>query len=376
MFERIKTIIIKEFRQTFRDVRMRFVLFGMPLFQVIIFGFAVSTDVKKIETAVYDLDNTPQSRELIRQFEYSKYFVIKAYICTDEQQKYLIDKSVVKAVIRINRGFAADILAAQTAPFQIIVDGTDSNIAGIILNYANQIAERYSGKLREVSIVPVPARMAGIPSIELRSRSWFNENLESKNFYIPGVIALIVLIMTILLTAMAVVKEKESGTIEQLIVSPISSVELILGKLIPFAIVGFFDVLLITTLALFVFNVPLRGNVFLLLVSSALYLLTTLGLGLLISTGARTQQEAMMSTFFIAQPAVLLSGFVFPIVNMPKIVQYITYLNPLRYFLVIIRGVFLKAAGFDVLWPQMLALLVIGVGILTISSLRFHKRLG
>jgi ABC-2 type transport system permease protein len=376
MFERIQSIIIKEFRQISRDFRMKLVLFVMPMFQVIVFGFAVSTDVRKIETAVYDLDNTPQSRQLIREFSYCKYFVIKKYITSEQQLKDLIDKSIIKTVIRINHGFAQNLLGRKNAQFQLIIDGTDSNIAGVILQYANQIISGYSSKLSGIRLEAVLQKAGGIPFIDLRSRVWFNDNLESKNFYVPGIVALIVLILTMLLTAMAIVKEKEIGTIEQLIVSPLKPIELILGKLLPFAMIGLADIFLITTAAVLVFKVPMRGNLILLFASSCLYILTTLGLGLLISTNAKTLQESIMSTFFIAMPAVLLSGFVFPIVNMPKIIQYITYFNPLRYYIVIVRGIFLKGSTFEILWPQMLTLLIMGIFILTLSTLRFHKRLG
>ncbi len=376
MFERIQSIIVKEFRQLSRDFRMKIVLFFMPMFQVIVFGFAVSTDVRKIETAVYDLDNTPQSRELIREFSYSKYFVITKYISSDTEQKDLIDKSIIKTVIRLNHGFAQDLAGGKTAKFQLIIDGTDSNTAGVILQYANQIIARYSSKLSGPHLEAILQKTGGAPFVDLRSRAWFNENLESKNFYVPGIVALIVLILTMLLTAMAIVKEKEIGTIDQLIVSPLRPVELILGKLLPFALIGIVDIFLITTLAVLLFKVPLRGNLMLLFVASCLYILTTLGLGLLISTSAKTLQESIMSTFFIAMPAVLLSGFVFPIANMPKIIQYITYINPLRYYIVIVRGIFLKGSTFEILWPQMLTLLIMGVSILALSSLRFRKRLG
>ena len=214
------------------------------------------------------------------------------------------------------------------------------------------------------------------PDIDLRTRSWFNENLESRNFYIPGVIVLIVTLITLLLTAMAVVREKEIGTIEQLIVSPLRPVELILGKLLPFAIIGLADAVLVTLVGVLWFHVPVRGSLLLLLACTILFLMTTLGIGLFISTLCNTQQEAMMSAFFFFFPALLLSGFIFPIYNMPTVIQYITFLNPLRYFLVIVRGIFLKGIGIEILWPQMLALLIMGIAVLTISSLRFRKRLG
>ncbi|MFA6378138.1 MAG: ABC transporter permease, partial [Acholeplasmataceae bacterium] len=223
MFERIKHILIKEFIQIFRDPRMKAVIFIMPLIQVMVFGYAVTTDVKDISTAIYDLDQSSQSRSLIREFTYSGYFDVKRNITTDNEQESLIDKSFVNVVIRINRGFAQDLGANRTAQVQLIVDGTDSNTASIILNYANQIVEKYSSGIldqRAKMILQIPN---DFPKIELKTRAWFNDNLESRNFYVPGVIALIVMLITLLLTSMAIVREKEIGTIEQLIVSPIRS---------------------------------------------------------------------------------------------------------------------------------------------------------
>jgi ABC-2 type transport system permease protein len=376
MLDRVRQIIIKEFIQIFRDPRMRTIIFVPPIVQMLIFGYAVSTDVKNIPTAIYDIDNSQESRDLTREFTRSNYFKATKYIFTDSEQKELINKSIVSAVVRFNPGFANDLNANRTAQMQLIIDGADSNTASVILAYANQIIEKYSSKRLHTRAKILLNSSGKFPEIELRTRSGFNENLLSRNFYIPGVIALIITIITLLLTSMAIVKEKEIGTIEQLMVSPINSWELILGKLLPFAIIGLADVLLVTVVGVLWFNVPIRGNLLLLLVSAIFYLLTTLGIGLFISTIANTQQEAMMTTFFFIFPAILLSGFAFPIYNMPKLIQYFTYINPIKYFLIIIRGIFLKGTGLEILWPQMVALFIIGCIILTLSTLRFQKRLG
>jgi ABC-2 type transport system permease protein len=373
MWQRIKHIMIKEFIQMFRDPRMKVVMFISPLFQIILMSFAVSTDVKKVPTAVYDLDNSAESRRLIQDFSFSKYFIIKDYIVSESAQRELIDRSVVSTVLRIPRGFSQDLAAGRTASVQLILDGTDSNAASIILQYANRIIQTFSLRIAQRRFGVL---LSGVPQVELRRRAWFNENLESRNFYVPGVIGLVVLVVTFILTAMTIVKEKETGTIEQLIVSPIRPTELILGKLIPYGAVGIIDVFLITLLAVILFGVPIRGNLFLLFIASILFLLTTLGLGLFISTRSRTQQEALLSMFFFAQPMVLLSGFVFPVAAMPKVVQLLNMINPLKYFLVIIRGIFLKGSGIAVLWPHMLALLIIGTSIVSLSALQFKKKLG
>ncbi len=368
-WERIKNILIKEFIQVLRNPRLRLLLFLPPLFQTLVFGYAVTSDVRNISIALYDLDNTPASRELVRDFTYSKYFTVKKVIYTDREEKDLIDHAEVNAVLNIERGFGRALVAGRTAPVQLIIDGTDSNTAAIILNYAGQVIEEYSMRT-------APLELKKFPQLDLRPRVWFNENLESRNFYIPGVIALIVTLITLLLSSLSIVREKEIGTIEQLIVSPIRPAELILGKLLPFVLISLFEVILVTVVAVFWFNIPLRGSLLLLFGATLVYVLTTLGVGLFISTIAKTQQEAMMSVFLFIFPAMLLSGFVYPIANMPVWVQYITYLNPLRYFLVILRGIFLKGTGINILWPPLLVLLVLGLSILYLSSLRFKKTLG
>ena len=375
MFERIKHMLIKEFAQVFRDPKMRGVIFVMPVVQVLVFGYAVTTDVKHVATAVRDLDNSVAGRELIARFEKSGYFDIIEYVADDGRARELVDDGRVRAVLVINHGFEDDLRAGRTAQLQVIVDGTDSNTAGIVLDYSAKIARQFSQNVLDTRY----ARLKGVPQepaqVAVQTRAWFNENLESRNFYVPGVIAIIVLLITLMLTSMAVVREKEIGTMEQIMVSPITPAEFILGKTVPFALIGFADVIGITLVGVLWFEVPIRGNLLLLLGATTLYLMTTLGVGLLISTVSGTQQQAMMSTFFFYFPAVLLSGFMFPIANMPELVQWLTYLNPLRYFLVIVRGIFLKGVGPSILWPQMAALAVMGLAMLWLASRRFRKTL-
>ncbi len=375
MWERIKHILVKEFIQIFRDPRMKGVIFLMPIIQVLVFGYAVTTDVKHVSTAIYDLDNSVASRELMSRFVNSGYFDILEYVDSDARARELVDRSEVRVVFRMNKGFGEDLRAGRTAELQVIVDGTDSNTAGIVLDYSARIAGQFSQQVlltrfrQQVGTGKEPGR------VEMQTRAWFNENLESRNFYVPGVIAIIVMLITLMLTSMAVVREKEIGTMEQIMVTPITPAEFILGKTVPFALIGFADVILITVIGVFWFGVPIRGNLLLLFFATALYLMTTLGAGLFISTVSQTQQEAMMSTFFFYFPAVLLSGFMFPIANMPELVQWLTYVNPLRYFLVIIRGIFLKGVGPSILWPQMIALLLMGLATLWLASRRFRKTL-
>lgn len=375
MFERIKHMLIKEFIQIFRDPKMKAIIFVMPILQVLIFGYAVTLDVNHIATGVYDLDNSVVSRELIARFENSGYFDITDRIGDPRQVRELIDRGDASAVIQINKGFGNALRAGRTADLQLIVDGSDSNTAGVVLDYSAKIVGQFSQTVLINRFTRVNGAFLMPGRVELETRTWFNENLESRNFYVPGVIAIVVMLITLMLTSMAVVREKEIGTIEQIMVTPITSAEFILGKTLPFALIGFANVVVVTLVGVFWFGVPIRGSLVLLFFATSLYLLTTLGVGLLISTLSRTQQQAMMSAFFFYFPAVLLSGFMFPIANMPQVIQWLTYLNPLRYFLVIIRGIFLKGIGPEVLWPQMVALAVLGVLTLWLASKRFQKTL-
>lgn len=375
MYERIKRMLIKEFIQIFRDPKMKGMIFLTPIIQVLVFGYAVTTDVKHVTTAVYDLDNSVASRELVGRFVKSGYFDIVNYITNEDRDRRLIDRGKARVVLRMNKGFEDDLRAGRTAQLQVIVDGTDSNTAGVVLDYSAKIVRQFSQKILITRFTRIKGPAQKPAHVEMQTRAWFNENLESRNFYVPGVIAIIVMLITLMLTSMAVVREKEIGTMEQIMVTPITQTEFILGKTVPFAIIGIADVIVITLIGIFWFGVPIRGNLFILFIATALYLMTTLGIGLFISTVSKTQQEAMMSVFFFYFPAVLLSGFMFPIANMPVVVQWLTCLNPLRYFLVIIRGIFLKGVGPGILWPQMAALAVMGLATLWLASRRFRKTL-
>jgi ABC-2 type transport system permease protein len=375
MRERVKHMLIKEFIQVFRDPRMKAVIFVVPILQCLVFGYAVTTDVRHVRTAAYDLDNSVTSRELISRFASTTYFDIVEHVGTEERARELLDRGDAQIVLHMNKGFEDDLRAGRTAQLQVLADGTDSNTAGITLGYCAKITGDFSQDVLSDQLQRLRGRTRQLGRVELVRRAWFNENLESRNFYVPGVVAMIVTLVTLLLTSMAVVREKEIGTMEQILVTPITPREFILGKTVPFALVSFADVVAVTVVAVFWFQVPVRGDLLLLFASTALYLMTTLGVGLVISTVSQTQQQAMMTTFFFFMPAVLLSGFMFPIANMPRVVQWLTYLNPFRYFLVIIRGIFLKGVGFEVLWPQLLALAIMGVITLSLASRRFRKTL-
>ncbi len=384
MWERIREIIRKEFFQTLRDPRRRMLLFVPPLMQLILFGYAVNLDVENARIAWMDMDHSPESRDLLAAFEGSPYIQIVAAPANDRDMRDLMDHGRVQAVVRIQSGFSRDIKRGITVPVQILVDGTNSNTAAIVSNYAVQTVAAYSSRIQmEQQNARAYAQTSAtgavvppvVPALTAQSRVWFNPDLKSRVYFIPGVVVNIIALVTIMLTAMSIVREKEIGTMEQLMVTPIRSVELILGKLLPFAIVGIIEVAIVVIAALLIFQVPMRGSIPWLFWCALLFLLSTLGVGLFISTISQTQQQAMMSSFFFFMPAMLLSGFAFPIPNMPVFVQYLTYLNPLRYFIQIVRDLFLKGVGIESFWQDMTALALFGVAILALSTLRFRKKL-
>jgi len=375
MFQKVRYFFVKELIQTLRDKRMRVILIIPPIFQLIIFGYAANLDVKHIRTAIRDLDQSVESRDLIGRFGSSKYFDIVSFPNSPKEVKDLIDQGEVAVSIEIPTDFSRKLKKGDTATVQIVLDGSESNTALIALGYANQILSEFSTQVLVKRLNR--AGMIGFEEagVELQHRIWFNPNLESRLFYIPGVIASIAFLIPIILTAQAIVREREIGTLEQIMVTPIRSWELMLGKTLPFALFGLLDAMMIVLIGVFWFEVPLLGNPLVLLLGAVLFLMSSVAIGLFISTICSTQQQAQISTFFFAMPAFILSGFAFPIENMPEWIQYLTYANPLRYFLIIIRGVFLKAIGLDILWPQMLALGVLGTLMILLSSVRFQKRL-
>ena len=373
-FDVIVEIIKKEFYQIRRDRKMLVVSIVAPFLQVILLGYAATTDIINTTMVVCDEDKTQESREFIQEFTNSGYFIIRHTVNTPPEIDPYIEDARASIALVIPAGFASDLLARRTTQIQIVLDGADANTANILLGYATQIISSYSQNI----VAQFAGRIAGrnIAMIVPEPRVWFNPDLRSSNFMVPGVVALVLMIITMTLTSLGIVKEKELGTLEQLMVTPIKPHELILGKLIPFSLIAFLDVTIVLAVARYWFRVPLLGSIPLLFGLSGLFILTTLGLGLFLSTIAKSQQQAMLiAQFFIFMPFLFLAGFAFPIANMPKVIQYFSYLIPLRYFLEILRGIFLKGAGLRELWTQAVALLVIGVVILTVSVLRFHKKL-
>lgn len=375
ILKRVRFLIVKELIQVLRDKRLRITLIFPPIFQLIVFGYAANLDVKNITTAIRDLDQSVESRDLIARFKNSKYFKIVSYPETPKEIETLIKKGKITLSFEIPSGFSRKIKKGDTATIQILVDGMESNTALIGLGYVSRILSEYSTEVIVKRLNREGMKDFEEAGVELEQRVWFNPNLESRFFYVPGVIATIAFLLPMILTAQAIVREREIGTLEQIMVTPIHSWELVLGKTLPFALIGLIDVIMIALIGVFWFEVPLRGNPLILLLGNLLFLMSSVGIGLFISTISTTQQQAQISTFFFMNPAFILSGFAFPLENMPQWLQYLTYINPLRYFLIIIRGTFLKGVGLDVLWPQMVALAVLGGAMITLSSLRFRKRM-
>ena len=373
MLDRLKAMLIKEFIQVFRDPRMRIVLFVIPALQTVIFGYAVNMDVKYIPTAILDRDSSSESRNLAEIIASSGYFSITERIESDKDSRTLLDRGTVRVVLYIEHGFGEKLRRGDVGRVQVLLDGSDSNTAGVIMGYLSRLSAAYNSNIRKDYASRHFGSAFRTGQVQMVTRAWFNENLESPPYYVPAVITNILFVITMLLSSMAIVREKEIGTIEQVIVTPIRKGEFILGKTLPFVLIGYIDVALISTVGTLVFNVPVRGSLCLLFAATTLFLMSSLGIGLLISTVSQTQQQAMMTSFFIIFPAMLLSGFAFPIENMPTAVQWLTLFNPLRYYMVIIRGIFMKGVGLAALWEQLAALTIIGTAVLSIAVNRFSK---
>lgn len=368
---RIRELVRKEFIQLFRDERNRRILFIAPLVQLLIFGYVVNFDIRTVNVALLDLSQTRESRMIGDTFRAGGTFRFTHHARDARELEELLMDGQVDLGLRIGPDLSEKIRRGETSEIQVLVDGTVSNMAAIRVSYVLTVLELLNRQfLREL----YPFQMT-YGQIDYRLRTWYNPNLYSQNFFVPGIVAFTIMLSSLLFTSMAVIKEKEAGTMEQLIVTPLKPYELIMGKTIPFILISLLQMILITLFAIWWFELPMNGSVTLFFLANCLFLMSTMGIGLFISTVSATQQQAMMTNFFFIQPSFLLSGFVFPIANMPVVVQWLTLLNPFRYILVIIRGIFLKGVGLHVLWPQYLALTVLGIVVFSAAVLRFHKRL-
>jgi len=369
-------IIKKEFLQFKRDPKMFAVILIAPVVQLIFLGYAATLDVNIAHTLVYDQDQTVESRKFIESFTSSGFFKIDYYADNYTQLTQNLDKGNVILALVIPKDFTKKIQRREISPVQAIFNGSDGNTASIVAGYVAKIVQDYAQNILLNTMDKSGRKIIPVGRIEPEIRVWYNPQLLTRHFMVPGIVGLLLSIITLILTSLGIVKEKEIGTLEQLIVTPIKPWQLIIGKLVPFVILGFVAVVIVLTAMTYIFDIPVRGSVPFLFLCSLFYILSTLGLGLFVSTISKTQQQAMMIAIFgIMMPMVYLSGFAFPIENMPKIIQYISYFIPLRYFITIIRGVILKGIGFKELWQETGVLLFMGISILFLSSLRFRKKL-
>jgi ABC-2 type transport system permease protein len=372
MNSRLWAIVQKEFIHIVRDPRTLAVMFLIPVVQLVLLGYAANTDIRHLATAVYDADRTQQSRELLDAYRASDYFSLSYFVQNESEAARLMDGGQVRAGIIIPPGYADALLKGRTAEIAFIIDGSDPSVAGPAFAASQQIGQALGIRVTQQRL---GIDLTSLGGIEVRPRVWYNPDLRSANYMIPALIGLILQFLTGLFTALAIVREREQGTIEQLVVTPIKSWELIVGKIVPYVCVALFDLAEVLFIGVVWFGVPIHGSVPLLIAIALLFLLTTLGTGLLISSAAKSQQEAMLLSFMVLFPSIFLSGFFFPLEAMPVPLQLISYLVPLRYMLVIIRGIVLKGVGLPSFQEQVIALAILGPLILIGASLRFRKSL-
>ncbi len=372
---RIKALTKKEFIQMSRDIRSLMGALFNPLLMIFLFGYALSLDVDRIPTVVLDLDRTPVSREFIHRLTDSRYFTLVRYLDRDADVDASLAKGEALMALVIPLDFASKVKQGVHAPIQVVFDGSDSNTATIALGYLKAVAAGFDIALQEQRIRRAGLKMVDMP-LEARIRVWFNPELKSKNFIIPGLTGVIMMAICSVMTALSVSKEKESGTLEQLISTPITSLELLLGKLLPYLAVGLVDLALVVGAAVLIFDVPFRGSYINLFITSLIFLIGSLSWGLFVSVVAKSQiQASQISVISAFLPSFLLSGFIYPIENMPVVLQALTFIVPARYFVEVLKGLFLQGVGLTVLWPQVLALVVYAVLVLNLARKRFTKRI-
>jgi ABC-2 type transport system permease protein len=372
MITRTLSLIRKEFLHILRDPRTLFVMLAMPIIQLTLLGYAATTDIEHLRTAILDGDKSLASRELIEAYRASNYFDIALYVESEQQLEYLVDSGQVRAGLIIPAGYGEAVTTGDQVQVAFVIDGSDPSVANTAFAASQSVGQAQSMRIMERTMGIDPD---DLPGVQVRPRVWYNPEMKSANFMIPGLMGLLLYFFTTLFTAMSIVREREQGTIEQLIVTPIKPLELIIGKIAPYVFVAFFDVLEVLAIGVFWFGVPIRGSLGLLLGLSALFLLTSLGIGIFLSSVANTQQEAMLLSFLTMFPSVFLAGFFFPIEAMPGWLQVVTYVIPLRYMLVVIRGIILKGVGLQILHQEVIALIVFGVAIMLLAAARFRKRL-
>jgi ABC-2 type transport system permease protein len=372
MLRRLFSLIRKEFIHVVRDPRTLAIMIVMPILMLILLGYAATTDIESLRTAVYDADKTPQSRDLIEAYQASNYFDIVQYVEREDDLRYLIDHNDVRSALIIPAGYGRDMAAHKRTDVAFLVDGSDPSVARTVFAASQQVGQAISMRILEKQLDLI----GPLPGVEVRPRVWYNPNLESSHFMIPGTIVLILFLFTTLFTATSIVRERELGTIEQLIVTPIRPIELVVAKVFPYILVAFFVIIEVLTLGVLIFDVPIKGSISLLLGLCSLFLVTALGIGIFISSIAKTQVEAFLMTFATIMPTVFLSGFVFPLEAMPWPLQLLSNIIPAKYGLIIVRSIILKGVGLEILVDQVVAILIFAAVIVTLASTRFKKKLG
>ncbi|HNS37586.1 MAG TPA: ABC transporter permease [Anaerolineaceae bacterium] len=375
MNSRLRALIRKEFIQVLRDPRTLVLIFVLPVMMLFLLGYAATNDVRNIALAVFDQDNSASSRALLAAFRASDYFRIEAVVSSEAELRALMDRNAVRAGVIIPPGYGSELTAGRTGQVAFVIDGSDPTVANTALSAATLAGQSISTEILTERLNSRGQNFVLQAPVEIRTQVWYNPGLVSAHYMIPGMIGIILQFLATLLTATSIVRERERGTIEQLIVTPLRPWELVVGKLTPYVLIAFLDTLEVLFAGVLIFGVPINGSLGLLLALTALFLITTLGIGLLISTIANTQQEAMLTTQFMLLPSIFLSGFFFPLAAMPDFLQWISYAIPLRYFLIIARGVVLKGVGLEAMWPEAAALALFGLVVMTAAALRFKKRL-
>jgi len=371
---RLTAIIVKEFIQLVRDRRTLAMALLMPVIQLLLFGYAITTDVEHLPTVVVDYSRSQESRALLERFVNSRYFTIRDYVGTLDEVQTRIDRGRARVGIVIPPDFAGDLQAGRQAQVQVIVDASDPLVARSALSTAEAIGQVTSLEIAGNLLGRSGIAIKGMP-LEVRTRAWYNPDLRSVNFMVPGLLAVILSMLTLMLTAIAIVRERELGTLEQLVATPIRKTELMLGKILPYVVLGYVDITLALLIGAFWFRVPIRGSLLLLYGLTSIFYLASLGQGILISTVSRTQRQAMQASFFVFLPTILLSGFMFPREGMPQVIQWFGYALPLTYFLVIVRGIILKGVGALALVGQIIPMAILGLFFFVVSVVRFQKRL-
>ncbi len=368
MWHRVIALMIKEFLALLKDKKGRMVLIGPPIIQLMVFGYGATFDLDKVPYAVFNEDSGAAARQLLQRIEGASVFHLAGYVQNDGQIAPLIDKKEVMAVVHIGPEFTRNLLLRRPAPLQIIIDGRNSNTALLTAGYLRTIVTEFNREWAEAKGYPPPPATLSI-------RAWFNPNLQSRWFVVPGIVGLLTLVVTLMVTALSVAREREAGTFDQLLVTPMRPVEILLGKGLPGIIIGFVEANFIILMAVWWFNIPFRGSLATLYAGLFLFLFSAVGIGLMISSIAVTQQQGLLGAFLFLVPSIILSGFATPIANMPQLVQYLTLINPMRYFLIILRSIFLQGGSAQLLWPQYWPMMLIGLATLTLAGVLFRRRL-